>query len=114
MRRILRKLRARPRAAVYRDKSCSMLPRVMYSPLRWKDKFDTPRAEILPQIEFQFLKVGFAVWWGDSEFWERYLWIEVYNKGDKKKAAETWPWMDMEKNSTWNNKWWGTGHNLLP
>lgn len=92
----------------------------------WKDKWETPRYE-RPPIYMWFIgtsstksiEIGFILapcrealgkykgvgWWGsnDEHYWEQILWTVYYCDNDIVKARETWPWQDMEGNSTWRD-----------
>lgn len=68
----------------------------------WKNKFDSPRCEICPKIEINWLWFTILLSCGDDMYWERWLWIHKWCKGDEQKAIETWPWVGGdEKTSTW-------------
>ena len=58
----------------------------------WKDKYNTPRVEIVPHISFKWLGIDIYIHKGTSEYWERYLWIHDYNEGDEIRAIELYPW----------------------
>jgi hypothetical protein len=82
----------------------NLLPKFNKHGLYWKDKFGTPRCEIPPTIEINWL--WFSFWWrqGDDDFWEQWLWLTEYCDNDIEEAKETWPWVSMEnKESTWKD-----------
>ena len=78
----------------------------------WKDKYDTPRFEDYPFIWFSFLGYNIIIYWDlpehqrneTEDYWEQALWYLYYCDGDINKAKETWPWKNLENDSTWNNK----------
>ena len=90
--------------------------------VEWKDKWRSPRHEENPFISIALFNKFFFNWeWkvsnklgDDLDYWEQALWYlyyASYNKEKKgydeldiNKAKETWPWKDMENNSTWNDK----------
>lgn len=79
-------------------------PQLSVWPLRWKDKYDSPRCEAPPHVEFRWL--WFVIGWikGSDNFWEQWLWVHKYNDGDIEKAEETWGWVDHDtKKSTWKH-----------
>lgn len=86
----------------------------------WKDKFDSPRFEGEPGSVFGpsprisltlFRTFRIVVWWEaptnymDADtYWEMWLWYKYYCGSDMEKARATWPWTDMEDNSTWKEE----------
>lgn len=69
------------------------LPKKYYvKKLLWKDKYDTPRVEILPQLLASWLCFQLDIIRGTDDDWEWWLWVMKYNDGDIDKAIETWPW----------------------
>lgn len=83
----------------------SLIPVIRKNPLLWKDKFNTPRCELPPRIDIEWLGIHFGLWQGDDEEWEQWLWIYEYNNGDYEKAKNNWPWKyindDESEISTW-------------
>jgi hypothetical protein len=77
------------------------LLKVEYWGLSWKDKDNSPRCERYPKLYITILNTKFAIFFGDDEYWEKWLWIHKYNDGDKVKAKETWPWKTIGGESTW-------------
>ena len=80
------------------------IPRFNKHPLMWKDKYETPRCELSPTVEVNWL--WFTLRWvqGNDEFWEQWLWVTEYCENDIVEAQETWPWVDMKNSqSTWRN-----------
>jgi len=68
-------------------------PRKYYiKKLCWKDKYNTPRVEILPQLLISWLWFQIDIIRGTDEDWEWWLWVMKYNDGDIEKAIETWGW----------------------
>jgi len=81
-----------------------LIPHIRKTPLLWKDKFDTPRCEHVPTIEFSWLWFSIYAYQESDEYWEQWLWIHKYNDGDYDKAKETWGWIDYDtKESTWED-----------
>lgn len=79
------------------------LPKFEYTSLNWKDKLGTPRIVLTPMLSIEWLNAHWVIEFGSEDYWERKLWINVYNDGDKIKAEQTWPWPDFEtKKSSWN------------
>lgn len=91
--------------------------------VEWKDKFSTPRYEVPPYIWIHLF--GFnLVWYWDLpsslngnyilDYWEQALWYLYYASYNKEKkgydeldidkARRTFPWQDMNGNSTWIDK----------
>ena len=79
------------------------LPKIRNTQLRWKDKFQSPRCEMVPIFEISWLWFNLTWCQGNDEYWERYLWIHNYNDGDEYKAIRNWGWQDMDGNSSWFN-----------
>ena len=94
---------------------------IMFEDVGWKDKYDTPRFEYSPYVWIHVYKWNFVWYWDLSlyeqsyidEYWEQALWYLYYyktisqgirNKPDIKFAKESWPWQDMNGNSTWIDK----------
>lgn len=81
---------------------------IVATDIGWKDKFDTPRFEIDPYIWIHFWKWDLMWYWeADDQYWEQLLWYVYYTQGLPYifKARNTWPWEDMEGNSTWEDKY---------
>jgi hypothetical protein len=94
---------------------------IMFKDVGWKDKYNTPRLEYNPYIWIHIYKWNFVWYWSlplhqnyrDDEYWEQALWYLYYNKTisqglndypDIKLAKESWPWEDIEGNSTWTDE----------
>ena len=60
--------------------------------LLWKDKFNTPRIELIPRFEFSWLGINFYGYQGDDNEWEWWVWLHKYNSGDLSVALSSWPW----------------------
>ena len=87
---------------IYKSKHFSWKPGFYcIKKLLWKDKYNTPRTEREPHYSFWFGYWTFELRQGNEEEWEQWLWINYYNKGDIKKAKETWEWTNTEGKSTW-------------
>jgi hypothetical protein len=73
-----------------------LIPDLIYRPeLLWKEKYETPRVEITPWINFMWLWFEFT--WRKSEVeCEWWLWLHHYNKGNLSKALSSWPWRQIE------------------
>jgi len=81
------------------------LPYIYRRKLMWKDKFATPRCEMVPQFKIEFLWWVFLMEWGCDQYWEQWLWVTEYNGGDYLLAEETWGWTDMNTGkSTWDGE----------
>jgi hypothetical protein len=88
----------------YKNSKFIILPFFKKNKLLWKDKFETPRCELIPQYRLEWLWFGLNCSWGNEDYWEQWLWIHEYNNGDEEKAKSTWPWIDYEtKQNTWIN-----------
>lgn len=91
------------------------------SDVQWKDKYDTPRYEGPPYIGINLFKYSLIFYWEPyihqwddlDQYWEQALWYLYYtntisqglnDKPDIQKAKESWPWQDMQGNSTWSDK----------
>ncbi len=86
-------------------------PRVRKNRLLWKDKWSTPRCELEPKFELEWLWFSLLILIKDDSFWERWLWLHFYCNSVVDKASTTWGWIDHETNkSTWNDyklpKWY--------
>ena len=60
--------------------------------LLWKDKYDTPRVEILPQFLISWLWFQVDIIRGNDADWEWWLWVTKYCDNNIDKAIETWGW----------------------
>jgi hypothetical protein len=70
--------------------------------LMWKDKYDTPRCEIEPQVRIEWLWWEFYAVQGNDQYWEQWLWVNKYCDGDYEKGKSTWGWVNgTTKESTW-------------
>lgn len=81
--------------------------------LLWKDKFNTPRAEIIPQLLTSWLWFQVDIIRGSDDDWEWWLWVTKYCDNDIEKAIRTWPWKKWKNekyeiynpNLTYNTKY---------
>ena len=64
--------------------------------LLWKDKFNTPRVEILPHLIFNWLWFDITIHKGTDDEWEWWLWLHKYNKGNLREALSSWPWKTIK------------------
>ena len=60
--------------------------------LRWKDKFESPRVETVPQYRLSWLWFRINVIQGNDDDWEWYLWVTEYSDNDIQRAIDTFPW----------------------
>ena len=80
------------------------LPYFRTQELRWKDKWNSPRCEIVPSFTFEWLWFGLYISNGTDDWWEQKLWLTEYCNNDLQKAKETWGWIDYDtKESTWKD-----------
>lgn len=63
--------------------------------LSWKDKYDSPRIEIIPKYLFSFFCFQLDFIQGSEEEWEWYLWVTYYCGGNLEKGIETFPWCEL-------------------
>lgn len=77
------------------------VPHWEYQDLQWKEKWGTPRCQVLPKFTFEWFWWVLTITWGSDEYWEQYLWLNNFYDGDKAKAEDMWPWTDMDDKSTW-------------
>ena len=94
---------------------------IIFQDVGWKDKYDTPRFEYPPYVWIHIYKWNWVWYWGlsphqshrNDEYWEQALWYLYYFKTisqglikqpDIQEARESWPWQDMEGNSTWTDE----------
>lgn len=88
----------------YRKMRFSILPNIIKTPLLWKDKFNSPRCEKSPSLVVSWLFWEYYGQWGDDEYWEQKLWLDIYCDGDYDKAKKEWGWVDMDTDkSTWDD-----------
>ena len=81
----------------------NLIPSFNKNKLLWKDKFNSPRCELIPQFKFEWLWFGFYGSQGTDEYWEQWLWVYKYHQGDIEKARKEWGWVDYyTKKSTWD------------
>jgi len=79
-----------------------LIPSFHKNKLLWKDKFESPRCELIPQFKIEWLWFGFYGGQGNDEYWEQWLWLYKYCNGNIEKAKETWGWTDYYTHkSTW-------------
>jgi len=75
----------------------------------WKDKYNTPRVEILPYISLAWLNFWIYIRKGSEVDWEWYLWVKHYNSEDLEQAKNTYPWGyygengEFIRNPVWEN-----------
>jgi hypothetical protein len=87
---------------VYKNYCFNWKPIIMTNRLLWKEKWGTPRCEIIPQFRFDWLWFGFYISVGDDQYWEQWLWWKKYSDSDIIKAEKTWPWVNLEtKKPSW-------------
>jgi hypothetical protein len=48
---------------------------LIHKKLLWKDKFNSPRVEIIPKYLFSWLWFQLDIIQGNDEDWEWYLWV---------------------------------------
>ena len=91
---------------------------IMARDVLWKDKYNTPRFENEPFIWISLFNLNFIWKWTvyphhyDDEYWEQVLWYLFYydnisygcDEPNLEKAKESWPWQDMNGNSTWTDE----------
>ena len=77
----------------YKNYMFKWLPHVdILKEVLWKDKYDTPRVELMPFIEIEWLWFVFRIQRGCDQSWEQWLWVHKYCDGDAVKGKSTWPW----------------------
>jgi hypothetical protein len=97
----------KPKFKLYfsRNFSFTIIPRFKKYGLTWKDKFGTPRCEMSPNFQFEWLWFGIMGKWGCDRYWEQRLWFEEYSHCDYAEAKQTWPWISGHtQKSTWDDK----------
>lgn len=90
---------------------------ILSSDVMWKDKWDTPRFEVVPYFWIHLFGLNF-IWYLNSSdsnyrYWEQALWYLYYSSYNKEKkgydpldinrAKESWPWRNEADESTWND-----------
>lgn len=60
--------------------------------LLWKDKYNSPRVEILPKLLLSFLWFQLDIIRGNDNDWEWWLWVTKYSDNDIEKAKASFPW----------------------
>jgi hypothetical protein len=90
---------------------------IMSYDVQWKDKYDTPRYEYPPAIWIHLFKWNFIWYWTiehDEQYWEQALWYLYYSGTITQElgkvpnieiARKNWPWIGMDGNSTWEDKY---------
>lgn len=76
--------------------------------LCWKDKYDTPRVEILPKLLFYWAWFELSFVRGTDQEWEWWLWVNKYHNNDIDEAMATWPWGKNTINGFVQTKPWET------
>jgi len=69
---------------------------VLQKKLLWKEKFGTPRVEILPHLIFIWLWIDIYIYKGTEDEWEWWLWLHKFNKGNLQEALGNWPWRTIK------------------
>lgn len=59
--------------------------------LLWKDKFESPRVEYVPQLLISWLWFQLDIIRGNDDDWEWWLWVTKYSDNDIEKAIKTYP-----------------------
>lgn len=77
----------------YRYNVIQIIPEITVHKLSWKDKYNTPRVETIPQLGISWLGFNFSFYYGDDEEWERHLWDKKYRK-----EFGEYPWKTIELN----------------
>lgn len=90
---------------------------IMSYDIQWKDKYDTPRYEYPPAVWIHLFKWNFIWYWtieGQEQYWEQALWYLYYSGTITQElnkvpnieiARKNWPWIGMDGNSTWEDKY---------
>lgn len=91
---------------------------IQFDDVLWKDKYDTPRFEQSPYILITLFNKFHYLWLfkleEEEQYWEQALWwLYYYNtisyglldSPDIKKAKESWPWYNVENDSTWKDEY---------
>lgn len=80
-------------------------PFFRYNSLLWKEKYDTPRVELVPRLLIMWLKFEFIIYKGTDCWWERWLWLHKFCDSNIEKAKNTWPWININENNknSWDN-----------
>jgi len=63
--------------------------------LIWKDKYSTPRVELLPSLVIEWLWFEIRIIHGSDSEWEWYLWFtkyEEFHDGTIEGAKNAYPW----------------------
>lgn len=61
--------------------------------MMWKDKHGFPRCVYVPYFHFEWLWFVVHGYWGDEQYWEQWLWIHKYHKGnEEEEAKKKWMW----------------------
>ncbi len=90
------------RLQFYKNYKFNWIPYFLRMKLVWKDKFDSPRCEIVPFFRIEWMWFGVRGTWGDDQYWEQWLWIYKYHNGNYEEAKQDWGWVDMTtRKSTW-------------
>jgi hypothetical protein len=90
---------------------------IKFTELGWKDKYNFPRFEWVPQFVIHFFGLQFCKWWvapklegqkwpDNDKYYEMMLWFVKYSDKDIEMAEKEWGWVDSDtKKSTWDKKY---------
>lgn len=66
--------------------------------LLWKEKYETPRIQLVPHINIEWLWFSLDCQKGNDDEWEWWLWLHKYNNGNLREALSSWPWKSIKSN----------------
>ena len=85
--------------------------RIISRDLEWKDKYGTPRVELLPYFAIHFFNLEFSVTFeanvkSQEKYFEMAIWYVFYCDKDIDKARSEWRWLNVVDNtSSWNDNY---------
>lgn len=80
----------------YKVSKFFILPIINYFKLLWKEKYETPRIELIPHFEIIWLWWSFNISIGTEPEWEWWIWLHKFNSGNLREALSNWPWKSFK------------------
>ena len=70
-------------------------PQFWHDDLIWKEKYEFPTIEYIPEFGIKFLKWEIGIQKGTTKEWEFLIWLTKFCNNDLQKALEKWPWKKL-------------------
>lgn len=85
--------------------------RIISRDLEWKDKYGTPRVELLPYFAIHFFNLEVSITFeanvkSQEKYFEMAIWYVFYCDKDIDKARSEWRWLNaVDSKSSWNDNY---------